>query len=123
MADSQVNSLELSKDMIAIDAASLTPDDIAKLQRLVLDYAAVSMCGSVQPWGRKLRDWANDQKITGKAQLIGSGELVNAATAALANGTSAHGYELDDTHEPSNSHPGAVVIWPPLRPVCKAAMC
>ncbi|MEM9682154.1 MAG: MmgE/PrpD family protein, partial [Pseudomonadota bacterium] len=30
--------------------------------------------------------------------------------AALANGTSAHGYELDDTHEPSRSHPGAVVL-------------
>jgi 2-methylcitrate dehydratase PrpD len=110
MTDSQVNSLELAEDMIAIDATSLTRDDIAQLQRLVLDYAAVSMCGSVQPWGRKLRDWASDQQTTGKARLIGSGEFVNAATAALANGTSAHGYELDDTHEASNSHPGAVVI-------------
>ena len=110
MTDSQVNSLALAEDMVAIDAASLTPDDIAQLERLILDYAAVSICGSVQPWGRKLRDWANDQQTTGKARLIGSGELVNAATAALANGTSAHGYELDDTHEASNSHPGAVVI-------------
>lgn len=110
MTETQVNSLALAEDMIAIDAASLTPDDIAQLERLVLDYAAVSMCGSVQPWGRKLRDWANDQQSAGKARLIGSGELVNAATAALANGTSAHGYELDDTHEASNSHPGAVVI-------------
>lgn len=110
MTDSQVNSLALAEDMVAIDAASLTPDDIAQLERLILDYAAVSICGSVQPWGRKLRDWANDQQTSGKARLIGSGELVNAATAALANGTSAHGYELDDTHEASNSHPGAVVI-------------
>ena len=45
------------------------------------------------------------------ARLIGSGDLTNAATAALANGTAAHGYELDDTHEGySSSHPGAVVI-------------
>jgi 2-methylcitrate dehydratase PrpD len=110
MTDSQINSLSLAKDMIAIDPKSLTPDDIAQLQRLVLDYSAVAMCGSVQPWGRKLRDWAQNQQTTGKARLIGSGELANAATAALANGTSAHGYELDDTHEASNSHPGAVVI-------------
>ncbi len=110
MTDSQVNSLELATDMIAIDAASLSPDDIAQLERLILDYAAVAMCGSVQPWGRKLRDWARGQRTTGTARLIGSGEQVNAATAALANGTSAHGYELDDTHEGSNSHPGAVVI-------------
>lgn len=110
MSDGQVNSLELAEDMIAIDAASLTSEDVAQLERLILDYAAVAMCGSVQPWGRKLRTWARDQQTTGKARLIGSGDLVNAATAALTNGTSAHGYELDDTHESSNSHPGAVVI-------------
>ncbi len=110
MTDSQVNSLKLAEDMIAIDPASLSLDDIAQLERLILDYAAVAMCGSVQPWGRKLRDWARNQNTTGRARLIGSGALVNAATAALANGTSAHGYELDDTHEGSNSHPGAVVI-------------
>lgn len=110
MTDSQVNSLELAKDMIAIDAGSLTATDITQLEKLILDYAAVAMCGSVQPWGRKLRDWARDQNTTGSARLIGSGARANAATAALANGTSAHGYELDDTHEGSNSHPGSVVI-------------
>lgn len=110
MTDSAVNSLELAADMNTIDAASLSTEDIKQLERLILDYAAVAMCGSVQPWGRKLRQWALDQKTTGTARLIGSAELANAATAALANGTSAHGYELDDTHEASNSHPGAVVI-------------
>jgi 2-methylcitrate dehydratase PrpD len=74
MTDSQVNSLALAEDMIAIDAESLTPEDLGQLERLVLDYAAVSMCGSVQPWGRKLRDWARDQKTSGPARLIGSGD-------------------------------------------------
>ena len=110
MNNAQVNSLALAQDMVSIDGASLTQDDIAQLERLILDYATVAMCGSVQPWGRKLRQWALDQNTTGNARLIGSGDLVNAATAALANGTAAHGYELDDTHEASNSHPGAVVI-------------
>ena len=110
MNSAQVNSLALAQDMVSIDGASLTQDDIAQLERLILDYATVAMCGSVQPWGRKLRQWALDQNTTGNARLIGSGDLVNAATAALANGTAAHGYELDDTHEASNSHPGAVVI-------------
>jgi len=30
--------------------------------------------------------------------------------AALANATIGHGFELDDTHDPSVSHPGTVVI-------------
>ncbi len=121
MTDSAVNSLELAQDMTAIDTASLTPEDIAQLERLILDYTAVAMCGSVQPWGRKLRQWARDQNTSGKARLIGSGDLANAATAALANGTAAHGYELDDTHEASNSHPGAVVISAALAAAAETA--
>ena len=65
MPNSQINSLELATEMVAIDAVSLTADDIAQLERLILDFAAVAMCGSVQPWGRKLRDWARDQNTTG----------------------------------------------------------
>jgi 2-methylcitrate dehydratase PrpD len=110
MANQTVSSLDLAKEMIALDAAVLTEDDIAQLQRLIMDYSAVTLCGSVQPWGRKMRIWAREQKSNGPARLIGSGDLANAATAALANGTAAHGYELDDTHEASSSHPGAVVI-------------
>jgi 2-methylcitrate dehydratase PrpD len=110
VSDSHPSSLELAAEMIAIDGEALATRDIAQLERLILDFSAVALCGSVQPWGRKLRNWAQDQNTAGGARLIGSGELVNAATAALANGTSAHGYELDDTHEASNSHPGAVVI-------------
>ena len=49
-------------------------------------------------------------RCAGRAVLIGSGDRASAATAGLVNGTSAHGYELDDTHEYSRSHPGAVVI-------------
>lgn len=110
MSDSHPSSMDLAREIVALDAGSLSEDDVAQLQRLVLDYAAVTLCGSVQPWGRKMRTWSRDQNATGPARLIGSGDLTNAATAALANGTAAHGYELDDTHEASSSHPGAVVI-------------
>ncbi len=110
MSAGEICSLDLAAEMNAIDGESLTTADIEQLERLILDYAAVALCGSIQPWGRKLRGWARSQNTMGKARLIGSGDLVNAATAALANGTSGHGYELDDTHEASNSHPGAVVI-------------
>ncbi len=110
MPKDHLSSHDLAVEMIALDAAALSPEDIAQLERLIFDYAAVALCGAVQPWGRKLRDWARDQRTDGRARLIGSGDCVNAATAALANGTAAHGYELDDTHEASNSHPGAVVI-------------
>ena len=107
MTDQPLSSLELAEEMIALNANSLTDADTAQLLRLILDYCAVTICGSTQPWGRKMRIWSQKQQAHGGARLIGSGDMTNAVTAALANGTAAHGYELDDTHEASSSHVAA----------------
>ena len=45
-------------------------DDIEQIQRLILDYSAVTLCGSVQPWGRMLTAWAR-QNGSGNSFLIG----------------------------------------------------
>lgn len=103
-------SLKLAEDVVSFQDAALSSDDRDQLQRLLLDYAAVTLCGSVQPWGRSLTEWAGAHGASGKALLIGSGGRSGANAAAMVNGTSAHGYELDDTHDKSMSHPGAVVI-------------
>lgn len=42
--------------------------------------------------------------------VFGTSLWARADDAALANGISGHGLELDDTHEASSSHPGVVVI-------------
>lgn len=103
-------SLALAQEVVGFEADALSPDDHEQLQRLIVDYGAVTLCGSVQPWGRSLTEWADAHGAGGKVLLIGSGKRAGANTAAMVNGTSAHGYELDDTHDKSMSHPGAVVI-------------
>jgi len=110
MTGTHITSVALAEDLIALTPERLSADDVEQLQRLILDHAAVTLCGSVQPWGRKLTRWAEKYGAAGDSVLIGSGRTAGAAVAGLVNGTSAHGYELDDTHEPSRSHPGAVVI-------------
>jgi 2-methylcitrate dehydratase PrpD len=110
MTGNAVTSLALAEDLVALKPKDLGAEDIDQLKRLILDHAAVTLCGSVQPWGQKLTAWAQAYGGQGRAVLIGSGGRASAATAGLVNGTSAHGYELDDTHEQSRSHPGAVVI-------------
>ena len=110
MTGNAVSSVALAEDLVGLTPDQLTDEDIAQLKRLILDHAAVTLCGSLQPWGRKLTAWARRYGAQGRAVLIGSGDRAGAATAGLVNGTSAHGYELDDTHEYSHSHPGAVVI-------------
>lgn len=103
-------SHSLAEEVVGFDWNRLSPDDHEQLQRLLIDYAAVTLCGSVQPWGRTLTEWAGAHGADGKVLLIGSGKRAGANAAAMVNGTSAHGYELDDTHDKSMSHPGAVVI-------------
>ena len=110
MPEQAGDSLALAEEAVAFDADRLSPEDREQLQRLLLDYAAVTLCGAVQPWGRTLTEWAGQHGAAGEVLLIGSGRRAGANAAAMVNGTSAHGYELDDTHDRSMSHPGAVVI-------------
>ena len=102
-------SARFAEDIARIDAARLSGAELAQLKLLVLDYCAVAICGSVQPWGLKIRRWAERYAGQGRAVAIGSGARMAAPAAALVNGLCGHGYELDDTHEASRSHPGAVV--------------
>jgi 2-methylcitrate dehydratase PrpD len=110
MSDHSGVSLKLAEEVVAFQADGLSRADFDQLDRLLLDYAAVTLCGSVQPWGRTLTNWAAEHGAGGKVLLVGSGARAGANAAAMVNGTSAHGYELDDTHDKSMSHPGAVVI-------------
>ena len=109
MGTETLTTLALAEELANLEFNQLSNDDIEQIQRLILDYSTVTLCGSVQPWGRILTAWGR-QNGSGTSSLIGSGTRVSAATAGLVNGTSAHGYELDDTHDASMSHPGTVVI-------------
>jgi 2-methylcitrate dehydratase PrpD len=103
-------TVDLAVELTALQTGDLTQDDTLQLQKLILDHIVVAIAGSVQPWGRMLTTWAERHGAVGNAPLIGSGRMVGAATAGLVNGTSAHGYELDDTHDASMSHPSVAVI-------------
>ena len=104
-------SLALAEELHALTPADLTPADHAQLARLLLDHAACGLRGAALPWGRKFQAWATPYRGAGSASLyLAGGTRAPAFVAALANGAAAHGMELDDTHDESVSHPGAVVI-------------
>ncbi|MCB1741961.1 MAG: MmgE/PrpD family protein [Gammaproteobacteria bacterium] len=110
MNTSQHGALALAEELLGFGPKMLAQADHAQLERLLLDWCAVVIRGTQTPWGEKLHSWARDNAGAGGAWLAGSGTRRAAAAAALVNGTCAHGYELDDTHDDSMSHPGAVVI-------------
>ena len=75
-----------------------------------VDTSASIIFGAEQPWSRSVIEHALASGATGNSTVVGRLETTTPTMAALANGASAHAFELDDVHEEAISHPGAVVI-------------
>jgi 2-methylcitrate dehydratase PrpD len=89
----------------------------------LLDYLAIAAAGASKDSARAAVDavtsWAPDHAVAGSCVLEGSRRRALPQDAALVNGITAHGLELDDTHEESSSHPG-VAIWPAILAVAES---
>lgn len=83
---------------------------VQRAKVLLLDHFGVSLFASQTQWGKIATKYALRFACLPESTLYGSSQTVAAEYAALANGTAAHGYELDDSHEGGYSHPGAPVI-------------
>ena len=95
--------------------ADLAYDDIpeavvadAKLR--FLDIIGVSLAASASPAGEIARRTALRLGAGQEATILGFGNRVPAASAALANGTMAHALDFDDTHNESVIHVSAPVV-------------
>ena len=95
--------------------AGLAYDDIpaavvadAKLR--FLDIIGVSLAASAAPAGEIARRTALRLGAGDEAQILGFGDRVPAASAAMANGTMAHALDFDDTHNESVIHVSAPVV-------------
>src|SRR6266516_316017 len=88
------------------------PAERDRARLLLADYLAVAGTGAGADSARMARD-ALLPRSAGPAPVLGTGQTAAVRDAALVNGISAHSIELDDTHEPSSSHPGTV-IWTAL---------
>ena len=104
------HTLALAQTLVALDAEQLSAQDRVRLSALILDYCGVALGGTTRPWIVALHAYAERQQGQGPALVLGSGIRTSAQTAAFVNGAAGHSFELDDTHDASMSHPGAVVI-------------
>ena len=75
----------------------------------LVDTLGAIVYGSRLPWSQSVIAHAAATGADGPCEIVG-GTRTAPAMAALANGASAHGFELDDVHEEAISHPGAVVV-------------
>ena len=100
----------LSTFMSAAAAAPLPPEVVEKTKHLILDTIAAMISGSELPPGRFAINFARAYKGDRIATVAASNVVCGPIEAALANGMLAHSDETDDTHPPSQSHPGCGTV-------------
>jgi 2-methylcitrate dehydratase PrpD len=87
------------------------PEDVtAKVKEHLLDTIASIISGSKLPPGRAAIAFARAYGGEKVSTVVASSILCGPIEAALANGVLAHSDETDDSHAPSQSHPGCAVV-------------
>ncbi len=99
-------------DFLAGLTGGVPPELTERAVDCLVDTLGAIVYGARLPWSQAVIDHAvaTGDPHSGSCSIIGTDHRTTAAMAALANGASAHGFELDDVHEEAISHPGAVVI-------------
>ncbi|MFT4201535.1 MmgE/PrpD family protein [Gordonia sp. (in: high G+C Gram-positive bacteria)] len=88
-----------------LDAAALTG-----VGRLLRDQLSLQIGISHMPWSAQILAYIEAQQRPGTSSVAASTETMSAIDAAFVNGSYGHGFEYDDAHGPSESHPGSCVI-------------
>ena len=88
---------------------------ISRAKDCLLDIITVALYGSTKPWSQTVVQFVKDQGLSGRSTVLGEDRRVPAQLAALANGTMAHAFELDNVRQPgAGVHPGATAFLPAL---------
>ena len=93
-----------------LDYDRLPAEVVDQAKYFFLDYLGVAVRGSLSDSSQPLYRLADSLASAGRGTVLGRAETVNFPYAALANGTSAHSLELDDTHQAGSIHLGVSVF-------------
>ncbi|MEU1997342.1 MmgE/PrpD family protein [Nocardia gamkensis] len=89
---------------------SIPAEALAGARRLMQDQLAVQIGCASLPWSRAVLELTRASHAPGSAHVTASGDEMSAADAAFVNATYGHGFEYDDAHRSSSSHPGSAVV-------------
>lgn len=102
--------LKLSNYMAAAKDQPLPDVVVEKAKQHIVDTFAAMISGSELPPGKAALKYAREYGGTSVATVVASTVLMSSVEAALINGQLAHSDETDDSHAPSQSHPGCGVV-------------
>lgn len=99
-------------EFLADLAGHVEPRLTSRATDYLVDTLGAIVYGASQPWSQAVIAHAIASGGVGPCTIVGGPPdgSTTPVMAALANGASAHAFELDDVHEEAISHPGAVVV-------------
>jgi 2-methylcitrate dehydratase PrpD len=100
----------LSNYMGAAAGKPLPDNVVEKTKQMILDTLAAMISGAELPPGKFAIQFARAYGGNKVSCVAASDVVVGPIEAALANGMLAHSDETDDTHPPSQSHPGCATV-------------
>jgi 2-methylcitrate dehydratase PrpD len=104
---------KLARYALDLSYRQIPREVIGRAKACILDTLAVSLYGSTKPWSKTVSDYVIASGARGSSTVFGSKQKAPAERAALANGTMAHAFELDNVRQPgAGVHPGATGFLP-----------
>src|SRR5580698_2209566 len=100
---------ELVELLHGVSPDNLPANVLDRARYFLLDYLSVAVRGSLEESARCVQRMVARTTSGGCATVIGTPIRTTPALAALANGTSSHGIEMDDTHSGGSIHLGATM--------------
>jgi 2-methylcitrate dehydratase PrpD len=109
-------TVRLAEYAASLRYEDLPPEVIRTAKNCITDTVAAIVQGSSLPWSQIAVRYAQRIGAGGRSRILGvEGPTVQAAAAALANGTSAHAFESDNLTRPgAGVHPGGTLLPPAL---------
>lgn len=87
------------------------PDDVVETtKQCILDIVGVGIGATRWPWPQMVAEVVADTQSAGQSSVWGTPMRTSITGAALVNGVSAHGIEMDDRSPRASAHPGAYAV-------------
>lgn len=105
----------LAEFAVGLGYEHIPSEVLERAKECVIDTVGACTFGAGLPWSKTVIGYAERNSAPGQCGIIGTEIKVRAPFACLANGATAHAYELDCLCEPSvGIHPSAALAVPSL---------
>ncbi|PWG65836.1 MmgE/PrpD family protein [Spiribacter halobius] len=101
---------KLATFMHGLRFQDIPPEVVDSARLRILDILGICVAAREESGPQAVRALVSEWGGREQAEIVGWGDRVPAALAALANGTLAHSMDFDDTHHEVRIHPSTVVV-------------